>query len=254
MGWVLIPGALLRLRHRLKLSRAEAADKFGLTVETMRRHEHRTDAPRTLRDYIVRIYCKGYGVPPEAFVRWEGSGEGEKRGRKRKVKDPAAPKIQTLTERVEHELATSPDQTIQFDGRKFRVVGAKIMQECMTAFALHAGKTYAVSGIVSDSRALPERAAKMLNISNGVGASFRIDREIVAGLPLYVTVIAKTVEDTRFLLDRHQNKQPVTVLVRIFVKEAIEDWKGFFIFEKKPTPRPWIFLVDHVIGSTETSS
>jgi hypothetical protein len=32
------------------------------------------------------------------------------------------------------------------------------------------------------------------------------------------------------------------------VKEPIDDWKGFFIFEKRPKPHPFAFVVEHVIS------
>jgi hypothetical protein len=116
----------------------------------------------------------------------------------------------------------------------------------MTAFGLRVGERLAVNGLISDTKYLHESAARLLNAKLGEGATFRIDREVVKGLPVYVTVFTRIAEHTRYLMEHHKSKKPVTVIVRIFAKEPDENWKGFFIFEKKPKPRPWIFLVDEI--------
>ena len=52
---------------------------------------------------------------------------------------------------------------------------------------------------------------------------------------------------TRQLIDLAEEKSRATVLARVVVKEPADDWKGFFIFEKRPKPHPFAFVVEHII-------
>jgi hypothetical protein len=247
---MLIRGALRRLRKGNKLDRKEAAKLAKVTEWTLHRHETEELAPVTLRDYIVKEYMKAYKCPAESFVTWVDHNERPRR--LNRIKDPAAPRIATLTERAGHELAIGAKKTISLRNETIEVVGTGLIQDCMTAFALHEGKGFAVEGIVSDTRYLPDIAARALGAQIGAGASFRIDREIVKGLPVYVSVFTRRGEHTRELLERHRARKEVTVLVRIFTKPPEGEWKGFLIFEKKPKPRPWIFVVDEILPAAGT--
>src|SRR5262249_58940535 len=93
-----------------------------------------------------------------------------------------------------------------------------IVKECTTAFAHYAGKRFAVEGIVTETDYIPTLAAKTLGANPGEGARCRIDRDVVKGLPVYVTTFAPKPEHTRFLLDAHKNEKTVTLIVRDFEK------------------------------------
>jgi hypothetical protein len=245
MPWVLIPGALRRLRRSKKLDRRAAAKLLGLSEWTIHRHETDDLAPTTLREYIVKIYKRGYECEAEAFVRWvDHDDDDAKRAPKaRRTADPAAPQIGTLTERAKHELAIGGKQ---MDGG-VEIVGNVIVRECMTACAIHDGERYAVQGTIMEQDYLPEITARVLDAKIGEGARFRIDREVVKGLPVYVTVMTRRLDHTRHLLEAHKQEKIVTVIVRVVVKPAEGEWKGFIIFEKKPVWRPWVFVVEEVV-------
>jgi hypothetical protein len=251
MPWVLIPGALRRLRRAKRLDREATAKLLGLHPWTIHRHETHALAPHALRAYLVKIYMRGYQCDAESFAVWKDHGDAGA-DRPQLVRDPAAPKIQMLTERAKHELALGirGKKTVRFGGEEIPVVGNAIINECMTAFALYQDKRFAVEGLISDTRYLPEAAAHKLDAPLGAGGTFRIDREIVRGLPVYVSVFTRTAEHTRHLIDCNNSEKTTTVIVRICIKPPEGDWKGFFIFEKKPKPRPWIFLVEDIVNST----
>lgn len=249
MPWVLIPGALRRLRRAKGWDRSEAAKRTGLDERTIHRHETDGLAPTTLQTESTRRYRLAYECEAKAFVRWadHDDEEAKRKPRTPRINDPAAPVIATLTERSKHELLIHGGKKIKIGDEEIEVVGNAIVQDCMTAFALHEGKRFAVDGQITDVRYLPEPAAKVLDAKLGEGASFRIDREIVKGLPVYVSVFTRSAAHTRHIMDCHKGEKNVTVVVRIFVKPPENDWKGFLIFEKKPKPRPWIYLVEEIV-------
>ena len=59
------------------------------------------------------------------------------------------------------------------------------------------------------------------------------------------TMYAATVT---IVIDLAEDKSRATVLARVVVKEPVGHRKGFFIFEKRPKPRPFAFVVEHVIS------
>lgn len=247
MPWVLIPGALQRLRTERKLDRPAAAKLLGLSVTTIRRHETDDDAPLTLQAETVRIYRKGYECDPEAFARWVDHEDAQAIRRPTESDAPGAPQIATLTARVRQELAIGAPRTITHAGKDYEIVGHSVLQDCMAAYALQADKQFVVHGKVRDVRYLPDAASDALEAERGKGASFRIDRQVVKGVPLYVSVFTRDADTTRTLLEAHKTEQPVSVLVDIRIKPAAGDWKGFFIFEKTKVPRPWVFCAREVI-------
>jgi hypothetical protein len=77
---------------------------------------------------------------------------------------------------------------------------------------------------------------------------------VVKGLPVYVTVFAPQGAHALYLNDRNRSDRPVSIVVRVFVKTPEEYWKGFFIFEKRPLPRPWCFVVEGISRPVETGT
>jgi hypothetical protein len=253
MPWILIPGALRRLRRGRKLDRKEAAKLLGLHEWTISRHESDGPlTPRTLRAEFVKVYRRGYQCDAEAFVRWVDHDDepAKRKPRAKKLIDPAAPQLGTLTERAKHEITIGAQQTIN----GLEVVGNAIIRECMTACALHAGERYAVQGTVTQHDYLPEIAARVLGAPVGEGARFRFDRQVVKGLPVYVTVMTTTLDHTRYLVEAHKSEKTVAVIVRVVAKPPAEEWKGFLIFEKRPVFRPWTFVVEGIAtdGAADT--
>jgi hypothetical protein len=94
---------------------------------------------------------------------------------------------------------------------------------------------------------IPTPAARVLGAKPGEGARCRIDRDVIKGLPVYVTVFAPRPDHTRYLLDAHRNEQWVTLIVRVLVRPEDGDWKGFLLFEKRSIARPWVLVVEDIV-------
>jgi hypothetical protein len=256
MPWILIPGALRRVRKAKKLDRKAAAKLVKLDERTLHRHETEGLAPRTLQVETVNRYAKGYDVERDAFVRWSDHEE-EATARKRRsdrVEDPAAPKIATLTQRAKHELLIKAQKSIAVGDESLEVVGNVIIRECMNTFAPYEGKRFVVEGMVDDTDYIPEPAMRVLGGKYGEGARYRIGREVVRGLPVYVTVFVPQGAHAVHLNECNRADKRVSLVVRVFVKTPDDFWKGFFIFEKKPVPRPWCFVVESIAKQALTAA
>jgi hypothetical protein len=66
----------------------------------------------------------------------------------------------------------------------------------------------------------------------GEGARYRIGREVVRGLPVYVTVFVPHGAHAVHLNECNRADKPVSLVVRVFVKP--------------PVPRPWCFVVESI--------
>src|SRR5260370_18696474 len=146
MPWILIPGALRRIRKGKKLDRKAAAKLVKLDQRTLHRHEVDELAPRSLQIETVNRYCKGYDVQPEAFVCWSDHEEEAttRKERSDRIRDPAAPKVATLTARAKHELAIKAQKSITVEGESINGVGNVINRECMNTFQPSQGTRSAV--------------------------------------------------------------------------------------------------------------
>ena len=145
----------------------------------------------------------------------------------------------------------------------YPLVGCDWLHELETQYAEYVGKTFAVVGLVRDTRPIPQRAVTVLNAESGRGATYVKIGRIASGrdshggshhIDVWPTVFAPKGEHGKALLAAHREKLLVTVLVRIVIAErkvgATRDdtWEGFFWYEKgKPSPKPWAFVSDEVI-------
>jgi hypothetical protein len=256
MPWVMKSGALRSIRKAKELDRRDAAKLVGLGEQTIHRHETKGLAPRTLQAETVKRYAKGYGVEKEEFARWSDHEEEATVRKKRHspVKDPAAPPVATLTQRAKLELALKAQKRVDIAGQSVEVVGNAIIRECMNAFVLYEGKRFIVEGTIDDTDYIPRPAVAVLGCKYGASARYRIGREVVEGLPVYVTVFAPEASQVLHLNECSRSDQRVSLLVRVMVKPAEGDWEGFLIFEKSPKYRPWCFVVEQVLPSTSTST
>src|SRR5262249_47451015 len=143
---------------------------------------------------------------------------------------------------------------VLYQGEELEVVGNVIIKECMTAFARYAGTRFVVQGVITHMEFAEPAAARVLGIELHSIARCRVDRESAADLPVCVTVFRPKSEHTSLLLDAHENKKMVTLIVRVVVKPDEGGWKGFLIFEENPVPRPWIFVVEDIVASGDAGS
>lgn len=183
--------------------------------------------------------------------------------------ETSGPKKRTITERAEIERSVNLHAVmVPIEGGSYPLVGADRLQELDVAYADpdNAQQTFLLAGLIEDYAAIPVRAVGVLSADRGKGAAyFKVSRKIEGRdsegfdrqAKFYVTAFAAKGEHGKELIRRHKARQPAVILARIFVGEPrkgetpAEDWKGFFIFETRPTPKSWAFVVDRVLSAEE---
>jgi transcriptional regulator with XRE-family HTH domain len=245
MTWVPIPNSLRKLREAAKLEQRELAKKSGLTERTIRLLESKR-APKTMYASSVKALAGTLKCAPEDLATWVSRRRGHDADDE--IESVIAlPPASTLGRRAqrEQELGRDGEELITERGR-FERLGPTLLKRCHAACAAVKGHTFAVSGSVKDYEALPARAAAVLGVEVGHGSRFLIARNVAKGVPFYATVFTRTLAHTRALLDAAEEKSKITLLVRVEVRPPLDDWKGFFIFEKRPKPHPFAFVVEEL--------
>jgi transcriptional regulator with XRE-family HTH domain len=245
MTWVPLRGAVRKLREASKLEQRELAKKSGLTERTIRLLESKR-APKTMYAASLKALAGALGCAPEDLATWVT--------RPRRVDDDDAidtlltlPQPSTLARRAhrERELGKGGEVVATSAGH-LPLVGPTLLKRCHAACATVAGERFAVAGVVQDYEPLPARAAAVLDVKTGHGSRFLIARNIARGVPFYATVFTRALGHTERLIAAGEAKGRVTVIVRVVVQAPDGDWKGFFIFEKRPKPHPFAFVVEAI--------
>ena len=126
---------------------------------------------------------------------------------------------------------------------------AKRLQDVFTAYALHEGARFCLTGLVDTSRGIAPAEATLVGGRNGVAARFHILKEVAPGRPMGVTIHTERAEHTRELLKHHGAE--VTVYLRVFVVPGDSEGrlpKRFSSFITRITAkRPWTFVVEDVV-------
>jgi len=246
MTWVPIPNSLRKLREAAKLEQRELAKKSGLTERTIRLLESKR-APKTMYAASVKALAGTLKCAPEDLATWVARVRGHDVDEE--VQSVIAlPPAGTLARRAQREQELGRGgETITTAGGRYELLGPTLLKRCHAACAAVEGQRFAVSGMVKDYDALPARAAAVLGAKVGHGSRFLLARNVAKGVPFYATVFTRGLDDTRALIDRAEQKARVTVLARVVVHAPVDDWKGFFIFEKRPKPHPFAFLVENLI-------
>jgi transcriptional regulator with XRE-family HTH domain len=136
------------------------------------------------------------------------------------------------------------------DGSPIEIVGFDRLYELDAAFGEHEGRRWAVEGKVTEHRALPPYVEPILDVKTGLGAQFLVVRK-VAKEPLYLSVFTRSVEHTRQLIGAERNGEKICAVARVVVARPKGEWKGFFIFEKRPKPHPWALVVDELLAGDD---
>lgn len=249
MTWVPIRGAVRALREAARLEQAELARRSGLTERTIRLLESRR-APRTMYASSVKALAGALACAPEDLATWVA----RPRGRDADADDTMAallalPPAGTLARRADRERALGRDGArLDTPAGPVALVGPTLLKRCHAACATVEGQRFAVAGVVQDWGALPPRAAAVLGARVGHGSRFLVARNVARGVPFYATVFTRALAHTRRLLEAGEGRARVAVVVRVVVAPPDNDWKGFFVFEKRPRPHPWAFVVDDVLA------
>jgi transcriptional regulator with XRE-family HTH domain len=249
MTWVPIRGAVRKFREAAKLEQRELAKRSGLTERTIRLLESRR-APRTMYAASVKALAGALRCAPEDLATWVAR---RRRGAADEVDGDDAvlllPPSSTLARRAQRERELGRDgAAVEIAGASYALVGPTLYKRCHAACAAVEGQRFAVAGTVQDYEALPARAAAVLAVPVGHGARFLVARNVARGVPFYATVFTERLADTETLVAVGENKGRTVVLARVVVRPPAGDWKGFFIFEKRPKPHPWALVVEAIVS------
>jgi transcriptional regulator with XRE-family HTH domain len=200
---------------------------------------------RTLRDLSGALKCEreeiATWVTPEAHTPKEVAAVAHK-----------LPTASTLAQRaaLERKARIRARTVGASDGSAVEVVGFDRLYELDAAFGEHEGRRWAVEGKVAEHRGLPTYVEPILDVQTGLGAQFLLVRK-VAREPLYLSIFTRSVEHTRRLIEAERNGEKVCAVARVVVARPKGEWKGFFIFEKRPKPHPWALVVDELLAGDE---
>jgi transcriptional regulator with XRE-family HTH domain len=247
MTWVPIRHAVRKLREAAKLEQRELAKKSGLTERAIRLLESKS-APKTMYAATVKALAGTLKCAPEDLATWIPRRRGHD------VDDEiqsviALPPASTLARRAQREQELGRDnETLTTKSGRYALLGPTLLKRCHAACATVENERFAVSGLLKDYDSLPARAAAVLDVKVGHGARFLLARNVARGVPFYATVFTRDLALTRQLIDLAEDAARATVLARVVMKEPVDDWKGFFIFEKRPKPHPFAFVVEQLIS------
>lgn len=249
MTWVPIRGAVRALREASKLEQRELAKRSGLSERAIRLLESRR-APKTMYAASVKALAGVFKCAPEEIATWVAGRRGPDGPDDHEDAIESAlalPPSSTLARRArrERELGRAGESLDTASGRH-ALLGPTLLKRCHAACATVAGERFAVAGVVQDYDALPARAAAALGARVGHGSRFLLARTVARGVPFYATVFTRKLEHTQKLLALGESKSRAVVVARVVVEEPHDDWKGFFIFEKRPRPHPFAFVVEDV--------
>jgi transcriptional regulator with XRE-family HTH domain len=158
------------------------------------------------------------------------------------------PPLSTLARRaaLERKLKVPARRIAGPGGKWIEVLGFDRLYEVDTAFGDWAGKRFGVEGAITEHRPIPRYVEPILRVKTGIGAQFLVVRK-VAREPLYVSIFTRTGAQTRRLIAAERAGQSISAVVRVVVTRPKGEWKGFFIFEKKPKPHPWALVVETLL-------
>ena len=235
------------MREAARLEQRELAKKSGLTERTIRLLESRR-APRTMYAASVKALAGVLQCAPEELATWVTRPRRGADDEDDVDTTPLLPAPGTLARRAHRERELGRDGGfVDTPSGRVELVGPTLLKRCHAACATVAGQRFAVAGVVQDYEALPARAAAVLGVKVGHGSRFLLARNVARGVPFYATVFTRGLDDTQRLLAAGEARARATVVVRVVVVEPDGDWKGFFIFEKRPKPHPFAFVVDEVV-------
>jgi hypothetical protein len=160
----------------------------------------------------------------------------------------ALPPSSTLARRAQREQELGRDgDTLLTPAGRHELLGPTLLKRCHAACATVEGRLIGIAGMVKDYESLPARAAVVLGAPIGHGSRFLLARNVARGVPFYATVFTRDLAHTRRLIDLGEAKARAVVLARVVVRPPVDDWKGFFIFEKRPKPHPFAFVVEELL-------
>ncbi len=240
MPWFPISGALRELRLTHKLDVPQLAKLSGLREQTIRLHESEK-APLTMQSDTVRRLAKALGCPLEALAKWDLNGDAGPADR-----SPREPPLTRLGEQVLQERKLGAPTAISFGATTYERLTTSLLRRCLTACSLLQDRRLAIIGHVEDYEPLSVSAARTLDAEPHVGGRFLFASPVAERVMLYPTVFTRSLEHSKHLIERADDRREATVIARILVALPRDGWSGFVFFEPQPQPRPFAFVVEDI--------
>ena len=261
--WFVSPAGLARARLAQLLGQEQLAKKSGVSVRSIRRYEG-----SELRVKLDTLQCLAKALSVEvrdiAVLRSNATPSAKSpaagSSAARELSPPAPPSVlpprtqlETLVD-VERAAGIAPLHVETALG-VVETLTAKRLQDVLTAYALHDGARFSLSGKVDGMRGIAPAEATLLGSRGGVAARFHIVKEVVPGQPVGVTVHTAERAHTDALQKHYGGAVTLQLRVVIVPGEPRDDGPGFSSFiTRLTTKRPWTFVVEEVAGAGTAKS
>jgi transcriptional regulator with XRE-family HTH domain len=243
--WIVSPDALSRARQAQLLNQEELAKKSGVSVRSIRAYE-RSSQPVRIETLQCLAKALSVGVKEIAGLR------------ARHASASPGPVPSPLPERTPLETLVDLERTAGITAAPVatalgtaETLTAKRLQDVLTAYALHDGARFALTGKVAGMRGIAPGEAKLLGSRGGVAARFHVLKEIAPGKEFGVTVHSADRSHTGALQRLYGAHAAILVRVLLVPGEPTDDGPGFSSFiTRLTTKRPWTFVVEEVRAAT----
>jgi transcriptional regulator with XRE-family HTH domain len=255
-AWFVSPRKLSRARADRLLTQEELSKKSGVSLRSIQGYERKEQRVRidnlNLLAQTLEVQVRDIATLRTADDEAREPSPPTRPG----IPAPAVllprTQLETLVD-LERAAGVVPAPVERADGT-FQALTAKRLQDVFTAYALHEGARFCLSGRVEGMRGLPPEEAVLLGSRGGVAARFHILKEVVPGQPFGVTVHTAREQETAKLQARYGGEATLFLRVVVVPGEPRDD-NGFSSFITKITAkRPWTFVVDEVAEASPNAS
>jgi transcriptional regulator with XRE-family HTH domain len=256
--WFVSPRKLSRARVDQLLTQEQFSKKSGVSLRSIQGYERKE---QRVRIETLSLLAKTLEIEVRdiATLRTADADETHSSSPPTRPGIPAPAvllprtQLETLVD-LERAAGVVPAPVERANGT-FETLTAKRLQDVFTAYALHEGARFCLSGRVDGMRGLPPEEATLLGSRGGVAARFHILKEVVPGKPVGVTVHTARKEETEKLQQRYGADAMVFLRVLVVPGEPRDDGPGFSSFITKiAAKRPGTFVGDEVAEAERGAS
>jgi transcriptional regulator with XRE-family HTH domain len=221
--WFVNPAGLSRARLGQLLKQEELAKKAGVSPRSIRSYEKTEQRVR-----IDTLQCLAEALAVEvktiASLRSRASGEPTTTAAPSTSPIPPRTQLETLVD-LERAAGIEP-ATVKTARGPAETLTAKLLQDVLTAYALHDGSRFVLTGKVDGMRGIAPDEAKLLGSRGGVAARFHVVKEVVPGKPVGVTVHSGDRAHTTRLQKLYGKDATLVVRVVLVPGEPRDDGPG----------------------------
>jgi transcriptional regulator with XRE-family HTH domain len=252
--WFVNPEGLVRARLHQLLKQEDLAQKANVSVRGIRSYERKEQ--RVQLDTLTFLAeALKVSVKDIAVLRPSSSPSAPPAAAAKPPEAPFSPlpprtPLETLVD-LERDAGIEPSSVKTAHGPA-ETLTAKRLQDVLTAYALHDGDRFVLTGKVDGMRGIAPDEARLLGSRGGVAARFHFVKEVVPGKPVGVTVHCAERAHTKLLQALYGKLATVVVRVVLVPGEPRDDGPGFTSFITRIAfKRPWTFVVEEASAYEE---